>query len=117
MIDPADLSDYNGGMTDAPNQPPQPSPAQPDLSPPAAASPAAPPSPEVLKSAYQAFKKRWKLTRLDHESKVGRSPMSSGRPSGITGIMPPNQFPTAVWDELVKQGRLRYDGHGLYGMP
>ena len=25
-------------------------------------------APEVLKSAYNAFKRRWKLTRLDQES-------------------------------------------------
>jgi hypothetical protein len=33
------------------------------------------------------------------------------------GIVPPRQFPQASWDELVKQGRLKYLGDGLYGMP
>jgi hypothetical protein len=72
---------------------------------------------ENLKSAYNAFKKRWKLTRLDHESRIGRGPMSSGQKSTIDGIVPPNQFPPAVWQELVKQGRLKSTGSGFYAMP
>ncbi len=75
------------------------------------------PSREVLKSAYNAFKKRWKLTQLDQVSQIGRGPMSSGQKSAITGIMPPDQFPPAVWNELVKQGRLRYVGSGCYALP
>ncbi len=74
-------------------------------------------TPELLKSAYNAFKKRWKLTRLDQESRIGRSPLSSGQKSSIAGIVPPNQFPRAVWDELVKQGRLKYAGSGMYALP
>ena len=74
-------------------------------------------TPETLKSAFNAFKKRLKLTRLDHESRIGRSPMSSGQASTIAGITPPNQFPLAVWEELVKQGKLRHAGHGTYSMP
>ena len=79
--------------------------------------PAAAIAPETLKSAYNAFKKRWKLTKLDQESQIGRSPMSSGQKSSITGISPPDQFPTAVWDALVKQGRIKYAGSGCYAMP
>jgi len=71
---------------------------------------------EELKKAYKAFKKRLKLTRLDDESRLGRGAMSSGGKSGIQAIQPPNQYPKAVWDELVRQGRLRYAGHGLYEM-
>ena len=74
-------------------------------------------SPEVLKSAYNAFKKRWKLTRLDQESQIGRSPMSSGQKSTIVGIVPPDQFPRAVWEELVKRGKLRNAGTVFYSMP
>jgi hypothetical protein len=70
-------------------------------------------TPELLKSAYNAFKKRWKLTRLDQESRIGRGPLSSGQKSSV----PPNQFPRAVWDELVKQGRLKYAGSGMYALP
>jgi hypothetical protein len=75
------------------------------------------PSKEVLKSAYNAFKKRWKLTRLDYESRIGRSPLSSGKSSAIVGITAPREFPRAVWEELVKQGRLKNAGSGLYSMP
>lgn len=71
-------------------------------------------TPEVLKSAFNAFKKRWKLTLLDHESRIGRGPMSSGAKSNIVGINPPDQFPRAVWEELVKQGKLKSAGSGQY---
>jgi hypothetical protein len=74
--------------------------------------------PEVLKSAYNAFKKRLKLTRLDQESRIGRGPMSSGQKSTIAGIIPPDQFPRGVWEELVKQGRLKHAGQaGFYTLP
>ena len=72
------------------------------------------PTPEELRKAMKAFKKRLKLTRLDDESSLGRGPMSGGKSSGIVAIMPPNQYPKAVWDELVAQGRLKYAGQGLY---
>jgi hypothetical protein len=75
------------------------------------------PSREVLKSAYNAFKKRWKLTQLDQVSQIGRGPMSSGQKSAISGITPPDQFPPAVWEALAKQGRLKYAGAGCYSMP
>ena len=82
------------------------------------ASPAEKPfTPEVLKSAYNAFKKRWKLTRLDQESRIGRGPMSSGQKSTIAGIQPPDQFPPGVWEELVKQGKLKQAGTRFYSMP
>jgi hypothetical protein len=74
-------------------------------------------APDVLKSAYNAFKKRWKLTRLDYESRIGRGPLSAGSRSAIVGIEPPKEFPRAVWDELVKQGRVKRAGSGLYSMP
>lgn len=70
--------------------------------------------PEELKKAYKAFKKRLKLTRLDDESRLGRGAMSGGGKSSIQAIQPPHQYPKAVWDELVRQGRLRHVGHGLY---
>ena len=70
--------------------------------------------PEELKLALKAFKKRLKATRLDDESRVGHSPMSSGGNSSIAAIIPPSQFPTAVWEELVRQGKLKYAGQGFY---
>ena len=72
------------------------------------------PDKEQLKQAFKAFKKRLKLTRLDAESNISGGPLSSGRDSGIVAIQPPNDFPQAVWDELVRQGKLRPAGHGTY---
>jgi hypothetical protein len=73
--------------------------------------------PATLKAAYVAFKKRWKLTRLDYESRIGKSPLSSGNRNTIVGIEAPREYPKAVWEELVKQGRLKHAGSGLYSMP
>lgn len=73
-------------------------------------------SPDELKLALKAFKKRLKLTRLDAESKVGGSPLSGGAGWGIVAISPPNQYPTTVWEELVRQGKLKRAGHGLYAL-
>ena len=73
-----------------------------------------PPTKEELKAALKAFKKRLKLTRLEEESKLTRRPTTSGQASGIVAITPPGQWPQAVWDELVKQGRLRKVGGGTY---
>jgi hypothetical protein len=72
------------------------------------------PSKEQLKQALKAFKKRLKLTRLDDESQLSRRPVTGGKPSGVVAITPPNQFPQAVWDELVRQGKLKKGGHGTY---
>ncbi len=76
--------------------------------------PADQPTKEQLKAAFKAFKKRLKLTRLDEESKLTRRPTTSGQGSGIFAITPPHEYPPAVWDELVKQGKLKKAGHGLY---
>lgn len=76
----------------------------------------APPSAEVLKAALKAFKKRLKLTQLDDASRIGHGPMSSGLKSTIAGITPPDQYPRRVWEELVKQGKLKHAGHGMYAM-
>ncbi len=72
------------------------------------------PTPDELRNALKAFKKRLKLTRLDDESSLARGPLSSGRSSGVVAITPPNQYPRAVWDQLVAQGRLKYAGQGMY---
>ena len=101
-------------MPENPAHPPESATGAP--TPPAAAPAAAPIPPEVLKSAFNAFKKRWKLTRLDQESRIGRSPLS-GRQSSIAGIVPPDQFPRAVWEELAKQGKLKHGGQGFYSLP
>ncbi len=71
-------------------------------------------SKEELKAAFKAFKKRLKVTRLDDESKLGGGPLSNAGRSRIVAVMPPADFPAAVWDELVKQGKLKKAGHGTY---
>ena len=76
--------------------------------------PAVPPTKEQLKAAMKAFKKRLKLTKLEEESQLSRRPTTTGRGSDIVAIMPPNQFAQEVWDELVRQGRLKQAGHGMY---
>lgn len=73
-------------------------------------------SPQELKLALKAFKKRLKLTRLDAESKIGVGPMSSGANWGIVAIMPPNQYPRTIWEELVRQGKLKNAGQGMYSL-
>jgi hypothetical protein len=70
--------------------------------------------PQVLKAAMKAFRKRLKLTCLDDQSRIGVGPLSSGSRSTIVGITPPNQYPQAVLDELVRQGKLKYSGNGQY---
>ena len=75
-----------------------------------------PPSPEVLKAAFKAFKKRLKLTQLDDASRIGRAPTSMGGHSSIAGITPPDQYPKAVWEMLADEGKLRRAGHGTYSL-
>jgi hypothetical protein len=70
--------------------------------------------PEILKKAYEAFRKRLKLTVLDEESTLGRSPLTKGSGSTVAAIVPPNEWPGEVWQALARQGKLRYIGHGFY---
>ena len=72
------------------------------------------PTKEQLKAAFKAFKKRLKLTQLDAESQLSKNPLSTGRGHGIVAIVPPIDYPQAVWDELVRQNRLKKVGQGLY---
>ena len=55
-----------------------------------------------------------KLARLDDESRLGHGAMTTGGKSGIVAIVPPAQFPRAIWDELARQGKIRRAGEGLY---
>lgn len=73
-------------------------------------------SPEALRRAMKAFKKRLKLTALDEDSRLGKGACSGGA-MGICAIQPPNQYPQAVWDQLCREGKLRNIGHGLYELP
>jgi len=76
--------------------------------------PPAGPTKEQLKGAMKAFKRRLKLTRLDAESQLSKNPLSTGRGHGIVAIVPPVDFPQEVWDELVRQNKLKRAGQGLY---
>jgi hypothetical protein len=68
-----------------------------------------------LKSALTAFKKRYKLTKLDDESRLGGGrPTTGGKKSEISGIIPPREFPADVWAELAKQGKIKDVGGGFY---
>ena len=79
--------------------------------------PLSPLSPQELKAAMKAFKKRLKLTCLDDQSRIGVGPMSSGWQSDIVGIVPPDQYSSAVWDELARQGKIKSVGDGMYRIP
>ena len=84
------------------------------MSEPGTTPPAESPSKEELKLALKAFRKRLKFTRLDDESRLGYGAMTGGGKSGIVAIRPPDQYRSAVWEELVLQGKLKYVGQGLY---
>jgi len=72
-------------------------------------------SPEQLKRAMKAFRKRLKLTKLDDESKLNsRNAMSSGRKSQIAAIQAPREYPIEVWQELARQGKLKHHGGWFY---
>ena len=84
----------------------------PAAAPPAGEAPAI--DPDTCKRAMRAFRKRQALTRLDDESKLGRGPLSKGPDDSYAAIVPPLDWPEPVWQELVRQGKLRYIGHGFY---
>lgn len=68
---------------------------------------------EEIKKALKAFRKRLKLTQLDDESRLGRSPLS-GNGGKIVAIQPPSGFTTEIWETLVLRGFLKRDGGGFY---
>ncbi len=96
--------------------PPQP-PESPGQQP--ASEPGGAPIPEeTLQRALGAFRKRLKLTRLDHESKLGaHKPMTGGKKLEGLSILPPNDYPREVWRELARQGKLKDMGGGFYTLP
>jgi len=72
-------------------------------------------SPEMLKKAYKAFKKRLKLAQLDDSSTAGGA--LSGGDRGLIAVRAPDTYPREVWEELARQGRLKSAGQGLYELP
>ena len=69
---------------------------------------------EVLRRAMKAFEKSLRTTQLADESSLGGRGLTSGRESGIIGIQPPSRFTREVWNELVRQGKLRGGRAGVY---
>lgn len=72
------------------------------------------PDAETCRQALRAFRKRSDLARLDEESRLGRSPLSKGAAPHAAAIIPPGEWPEAVWQELVHQGKLHGVGGGFY---
>lgn len=70
-----------------------------------------------LERALRAFKKRLKVMRLADESKLQGRRLSSGRESEIDAIVPPTDFPPAVWIALAERGDLKHTGGGFYSLP
>lgn len=77
-------------------------------------NPPNPLDPKEVKTAFKAFKKRLKLTQLDEDSKLGVGPMSGGSHFSIVAIQPPSDFSAEIWQELVKQGKLKPAGRGMF---
>ena len=67
-----------------------------------------------MQAALKAFRKRFKLTRLDQESKLGGRYTSGGKKSDIDAIIPPSEFAPEVWRALEAAGKLRAAGGGFY---
>ena len=78
-----------------------------------APAPAAP-DPEYLKHALKAFKKRLNSRASTRNPTSPDRPMTGGRKSAVSAIIPPREFPKDVWEELVRQGKLRNTGGGFY---
>ncbi len=76
-------------------------------------TPLAAPSDADLVSAMKAFRKRLKVTQLDEESKLGPR-IVGGKRASVVAITPPSQFPRAIWDALVTQGKLKRSGGGMF---
>lgn len=70
-----------------------------------------------LKRAMNEFKRKLKSMKRDDESRLSGRYTTKGISSGIVAITPPKEFPATVWEELVRQGRLKKAGGGTYSMP
>ena len=72
---------------------------------------------QTKRQAMKAFRKRIKLTRLDHESRLGVGPLTGGKAAEFESILPPHQFPAEVWKALAADGQLVTTGRGFYKLP
>jgi hypothetical protein len=91
-----------------------------DATAPAAGDPSAPAAPHVeeatLHDALRLFRKRLKLMQLDADSKLGHGPMSGTGQHRIQSMVPPRDYPVAVWEALARAGKLRREGDGFYSL-
>ncbi|MFZ4575034.1 MAG: hypothetical protein ACOYN0_11590 [Phycisphaerales bacterium] len=69
---------------------------------------------DELDAAFRAFNKRLKVTRLADESKLGGRYTSGGRRSKVDAMQPPDGFPDAIWQALVRAGKLQDMGGGFF---
>ncbi len=72
---------------------------------------------EIKRHAMKAFRRRLKLMRLDHESKLGVGPLTGGKAADFESILPPRAFGPEVWKALAADGRLQATGRGFYKLP
>jgi hypothetical protein len=72
---------------------------------------------QTKRQAMKAFRKRLKLTKLDHESRLGVGPLTGGKAAEFDSILPPHQFPAEVWRALAAEGQLEGTGRGFYKLP
>ena len=70
-----------------------------------------------LKRAMKAFRRKLKTLRREDESQIRGRHVTRGEGSSIVAISPPPEFPTSVWQELARLGRLKRAGQGLYQLP
>jgi hypothetical protein len=70
---------------------------------------------EELRKALKAYKKRLKLTQLEEDSRLGRSPLT-GAKTQIVSIQPPAGFGKEIWEELADKGYLTRDGVGFFAL-
>jgi len=71
----------------------------------------------VKRDAMKAFRRRLKLTRLDHESRLGVGPLTGGKAAEFESILPPRGFGPEVWKALAADGQLEATGRGFYKLP
>ena len=72
---------------------------------------------ETKKKAMRVFRNRVKYLKLDQESKLGVGPLTGGKEMKFDSIAAPHDFPSEVWEALVKEGQLIDDGGGFYRLP
>ncbi len=70
-----------------------------------------------LKRALKAFRRKLKTLRREDESQIRGRYVTRGEASAIVAISPPTDYPPAVWQELVRLGRLKRAGQGMYQLP